>query len=283
VRVRRSAAFQMNSIVLLERESTVVVDPGVLPSELDDLARAVAEQGPAAVTLAFTHAHWDHVLGRSWWPESDTLAHDRFAAEVKRDAAKILDEARNLARAHGESWDRGFTPFRPGHEVSGLEFLKLGRWRLVARDAPGHCASQLTLHLPDHGVLIAADLLSDIEPPTLDGPVGPYLETLRALRPLVIGGAIATLVPGHGAIALGREAVLARLDRDLAYLERIEREVAKAQAEGLDLGATRARLAGMDVPCRDALPENGELHLENVAQAYRAPGRPARSPAARPS
>lgn len=283
MRVRRSAAFQMNSIVLLERESTVLVDPGVLPSELDDIAGAIAAHRPAALTLAFTHAHWDHVLGRSWWPEADTLAHDRFAAEVKRDAAKILDEARDLARARGESWDRGFTPFRPRHEVSGLKFLKLGPWRLVARDAPGHCTSQLTLHLPDHGVLIAADMLSDIEPPTLDGPVAPYLETLRALRPLALGGAIATLVPGHGSIASGRQAVLARLDRDLGYLERLDREVAKARAEGLGLEATRERLASMDVPCREGLPENGELHLENVVQAYRTPARPARAPARPPS
>jgi hypothetical protein len=46
IRVRHSAAFQMTSSVLLDSEHTVVIDPGVLPSELDDLARVVAAAGP---------------------------------------------------------------------------------------------------------------------------------------------------------------------------------------------------------------------------------------------
>jgi glyoxylase-like metal-dependent hydrolase (beta-lactamase superfamily II) len=277
VRVRRSAAFQMNSVVLLDAEHSVVVDPGVLPSELDDLAREVRQTAPQTLTLAFTHAHWDHVLGGPWWPEADTLAHDRFAATVKRDAGRILTEAQELARQHGESWSRGFTPLRPRFAVSGLRFMKLGSWRLVARDAPGHANSQLTFHLPDRGVLIAADMLSDIEPPTLDGPVGPYLETLRGLKPLADGGAITTLVPGHGSIANGSQAVRERLERDLDYLERLEREVAQARAEGLGVEAARDRLSGMEVPCADASPENRGLHLENVAVAIQAHERPAAS------
>ena len=90
VRVRQSRAFAMNSVLLLDRRHTVVVDPGVLPSELDDLARAVDEASPARVTLFFTHAHWDHVLGRPWWPKAKTLAHDRCAEEMRRDPRVFL-------------------------------------------------------------------------------------------------------------------------------------------------------------------------------------------------
>src|SRR5688572_27708713 len=107
VRVRQSAAFQMNSTALLDAEHAVLVDPGVLPSELDDIARDVERASPRALTLVFTHAHWDHVLGRAWWPEARTIAHDRFAAEVQRDAARIREEAEKLAARHGETWDRG--------------------------------------------------------------------------------------------------------------------------------------------------------------------------------
>jgi len=273
LRVRQSVAFQMNSVLLLDAEHAVVVDPGVLGSELDDLARA--SQGAAATTLVFTHAHWDHVLGRPWWPTAETLAHDRFAAEVEKGAARTLEKIRELAARHGESWPRGFTAFRPDHEVSGQRFLKLGAWRLVVRDAPGHSASQISLHVPDRGVLIAADMLSDIEPPLLDGPCGPYLETLRGLRPLAQGGAITTLIPGHGSIAHGREAVLERLLGDLDYLERLAAGVAQASDEGLSLEATRERLSGLSYPSRGTNDAGLEEHLENIDFAYRGHGVPA--------
>ena len=282
LRVRQSAAFQMNTVLLLDPEHAAIVDPGVLPSELDDLARTVRNADPATLTLIFTHAHWDHVLGRPWWPTAQTLAHDRFASEVRRDAARILDEIRALAAKHGESWERGFTPFRPDHAVSGLRFMKLGPWRLVLRDAPGHSSSQLTVHLPDRGALIAADMLSDIEPPMLDGPCAPYLETLRGLQPLVEGGAITTLIPGHGSIARGRDSVLERLRGDLDYLERLQAGAAKAREEGLSLEATRERLSNLSYPSRGSDDTGLKDHLENIDFAYEGVGTSA-GPAARGS
>jgi glyoxylase-like metal-dependent hydrolase (beta-lactamase superfamily II) len=267
IRVRKSAAFEMNSVLLLDREHVVVVDPGILATELDDLARAVDSASPAAVTLVFTHGHWDHVIGRPWWPNASTLAHDRFAAAVKQDAARTLAEIQKLAAQHGETWERGFTPFRPDVEVSGLHFTKLGSWRLVARDAFGHADHQLSFHLPDHRMLIAADMLSDVEPPILNGPVDAYLDTLRALRPLVAGGAISTLVPGHGSIARTGEAVSARLERDLEYLERLKGEVAP-RGVGLTLEATQERLAGC-LPDSAGRRFGQRAAAENVAFAYR--------------
>ena len=80
LRVRQSRAYRMNSVLLLHRDHAVLVDPGVLPSEMDDIARAVDEAGSGRATLVFTHAHWDHVLGRTWWPATATIAHDAFGA-----------------------------------------------------------------------------------------------------------------------------------------------------------------------------------------------------------
>ncbi len=74
----------------------VVVDPGVLPSEIEDLARLSRQAEPEATTLIFTHGHWDHVLGRPWWPAARVVAHDGCAAEIARDAAEIRREAEAL-------------------------------------------------------------------------------------------------------------------------------------------------------------------------------------------
>ena len=268
IKVRQSRVFWMNSVVLEHRDHTVLVDPGVLPSELDDLARALAHVPPPNVTLAFTHGDWDHVLGRPWWPGASTVAHDRFASEVRRKREEIARAAGEAAARAGERWDRGFEPFRPALAVSGLHFTSLGPWRVVFRDAPGHSGSMLTLHLPEHLLLIAADMLSDIEIPILEQPCGLYRRTLEELLPLAENGAIRTLVPGHGAIARTADQVLARLGRDLRYLEELERRVRAARVRGLELAAAQVELSAMDYTGKHADYSMVENHRHNVQMVY---------------
>ena len=273
VLVRQSRAFQMNSVLLLHRDHAVAVDPGVLPSELDDLAARVKATHPAAVTLIFTHAHWDHVLGRAWWPAARTLGHDRFAADLERSMQWLHDEADKVAAKHGEKWASRFAPFRLEQRVSGLHFMRLGPWRLVLRDAFGHSESQLSIHLPERRVLIAADMLSDIEVPMLeDRAPAVYLETLRLLQPLLEGGAIETLVPGHGTLARGRPEVERRFGRDLLYLETLERETARLRRAGASLAEIQEQLAGMDDVERHPAHPMRETHLENIRLAYTGAG-----------
>jgi glyoxylase-like metal-dependent hydrolase (beta-lactamase superfamily II) len=269
IRVRRSAAYAMNSVLLLDREHTVIVDPGVLPSELDDMKRAVDEAAPEQVTLFFTHAHWDHVLGLPWWPKARIVAHDRFGAEVRRDRAKILDEATKLAAEHGEQWSAGFEPFVPHEPMSGMRFAKLGSWRVVWRDAPGHCDSSLNLHLPEARTLLAGDMLSDIEIPWLNRPPAAYRATLEALVPLAANDAIETLIPGHGAIARSAEAVRARLRRDLDYLDALEAGVTEAKSAGLSLERAQEALREPGFDVADAA-FMAPVHRGNVKLAWEA-------------
>lgn len=278
VRVRQSQAFMMNSGLLLDAGHAVVIDPGVLPSELDELAAAAREAAPAATSLFLTHAHWDHVLGRPWWPEAEVVAHDRFAAEASERAASILTEAETLATRHGESWTKGFRPFRPRHAVSGLHYTTRGPWHLVFRDAPGHSDSQLTLHLPDRRLLFAADMLSDVEIPMLDRAPAVYRRTLEPLLQLVESGAVETLVPGHGSIARGREAALARVREDLAYLVELERRAAAQAKAGHDLERATAELATMEYRGKSGGSFPMEpVHRDNVRHAWEAARAPRRS------
>ena len=263
VRVRQSRVFRMNSALLLDREHAVLVDPGVLPSELDDLAAVVREARPRALTLVFTHSHWDHVLGRPWWPQAGSVGQAGLGAELRRDAAAILAEACGHAARFGEAWSHGFQPFEPDLTVEGERSLALGPWRLVLREARGHCDSQITVLLPDRGLLIAGDLLSDLEIPWLDRKPAAYGATLRGLLRLAEGGGIATLVPGHGTIASGPEA-LERIHRDLGYLDALESGVRNAHRAGHSPEETQARLAAMDYPGKGAAYPMDDVHRENV-------------------
>jgi glyoxylase-like metal-dependent hydrolase (beta-lactamase superfamily II) len=275
IHLRQSRAYRMNSAVMVAEDHAVLIDPGVLASELEEIAAFVARAGAARVTLILTHDHWDHVLGAPWWPGAETIAHDGFAAAVKQGAAHIATAAARCAGEHGEIWDRGFAPFTPSRAISGLHFAPIGPFRIVFRDAPGHCATQLTVHLPDEHLLFAADMLSDIEIPMLDGSIATYRRTLEGLAPLIDGGAIETLVPGHGGVAHGTE-VRDRLLRDLLYLETLETRVQACRGAGLDLAATQASLAGMDYTGRDAPYSMTSAHESNVRIAYESPTQPPR-------
>jgi glyoxylase-like metal-dependent hydrolase (beta-lactamase superfamily II) len=268
--VRQSRAYRMNSPLFVRDGHALVVDPGVLPSEMADMAARTGEHAPRFehVTVAFTHAHWDHVLGRDYFPLARTLAHVGFADEVMRDAAKIETSAKSWIEGAGEAWPRPFEPFAPGLAVRGTARVELGPFEVVAHEVPGHSACQIALHLPAEGVLVAGDTLSDIEIPWLDGPPWVYRRSLTALHWLFEQEDIRWLVPGHGSVAVGRVEGYRRVLRDIDYLLHLEQRAGEAFRRGLPLAETQAELAGMDYLGKDAAVAMNDVHRENVKFTY---------------
>lgn len=268
VQVRESRAYRMNSVLLLSTRHSVVVDPGVLPSEIEEIAAKVRETKPRKLTLLFTHGHWDHVLGRSWWPEASTVGHVRLASEIARDAAKIVREAETIASDAGESWPRPFEPFDVDLGVMGGQTARLGSWVLAFLDGAGHSDTQIAIHVEPRKLLLAADMLSDIEIPALNGPISVYQRTLEGLRPLIASGAVEHLVPGHGSPAKGVEAIQERIDRDLAYLEALDSKVRAARRSKLSLGQAQHALDAMEYTGKTAAYSMVETHHRNLRHAW---------------
>jgi glyoxylase-like metal-dependent hydrolase (beta-lactamase superfamily II) len=262
----------MNSLLLLEDGHALLVDPGVLPSELDEIAARVAAEAPRfeQVALALTHPHWDHVLGLPWFPGATTLAHVGFADELEREAATVAADAERDLAGHGERLPHPFRAFRPALTARGTTAVRLGPFDVVTYDTPGHCGTHLSFWFPDRGILAAGDLLSDVEIPWLDAPPWVYRASLKSLHWLFEQEDVRVLVPGHGPVALGRANGYRRLLRDMNYLLQLEQEVAGARQAGLTLEETRAALARMDHVGKDASHPMHEVHGENVRFAWEA-------------
>jgi glyoxylase-like metal-dependent hydrolase (beta-lactamase superfamily II) len=82
--------------------------------------------------------------------------------------------------------------------------------------APGHAS----LVIEERGVLVAADILSDVLIPLLDlngaaDPIEDYLSALRLVE--AAAGDVDVVIPGHGSVG-GADQVQARIDQDRAYL-----------------------------------------------------------------
>jgi glyoxylase-like metal-dependent hydrolase (beta-lactamase superfamily II) len=69
VTVLQSGIWQTNSSVISAGGAVLVIDPAYFPRELDALAAAARAAGQVAA-VAFTHGHWDHVMGHAALPEA---------------------------------------------------------------------------------------------------------------------------------------------------------------------------------------------------------------------
>ncbi|WP_456824182.1 MBL fold metallo-hydrolase [Cellulomonas sp. P5_E12] len=215
VHVATSQVYATTSTVVVGTDGTcLVVDPAVTAREVDELAAAIRDRGWTLVAVWSTHAHWDHVLdgpGFSRLPRwtAGTTATDPETLAAERDADPELartGEAPAPIAALRTSYPR---------RTPGVLEWDGPPVRVLRHDA--HSRPHTALVLPEVGVLVAGDMLSDVEIPLLDltapDPVGDYLAALDLLE----SAGAAVVVPGHG-LAGGADELQRRLAADRAYL-----------------------------------------------------------------
>lgn len=270
--IRQSEVWQTNTGVIMDGNRCVLVDPGLLASEIADLAASLRGREIAAGFA--THAHWDHVLWDPALGDAPRYASEetvrRVAAERDRIERSLDAFEAQLAEGYGlgPQWDRtGFYDLLPmplgAGELAGLPC------ELV--DVSGHADGQVALVLPEQDVAFVADTLSDVETPSIaEGAdrFGRYLETLDRLQDVI--ERVHWIIPGHGAVADRAEAQR-RLDGDRRYLEGLPGAVAAAPATAPDEEVARDVAAFLG-ETRTAPGLSWDMHLANVRLLRRHAG-----------
>ena len=196
VRVTRAIRYTTASTLIDDGTVALLVDPALEPDELAALSADAGDLGVPVVAGISTHAHWDHLLWPAGLPPVTRWTSQPAAAAVDQHRAELTGQLGRLREALAPGFAR-VTPV-PGAVTGsvvpvpwpGPEAL------LVVHDghSPGHAA----VWLPASGVLLAGDMLSDVEPPLPESPenLAAYDAGLELLRPFVELARV--LVPGHG-------------------------------------------------------------------------------------
>jgi glyoxylase-like metal-dependent hydrolase (beta-lactamase superfamily II) len=229
--VRQSAFCRSNAVVVASSTGALLIDPGVDGDDLSELADDLASLGMAVTAGFSTHPHWDHLLWHTRFGEVPRYATGTCAAAAIARRPRLREMTSRLAPNAPLDLVGLVTPLPanssrvpwPGPKVRLIEHRA---------HAPGHAA----LIVEDSGVLVAGDMLSDVEIPLLDpeatDPCGDYTAALDLLT-TTCDDRVAVVIPGHGEIARGTE-IRTRLEADTLYVRALHHGVPDDRRVGPD-------------------------------------------------
>lgn len=240
-----SRRYVTTSTVLLDGHGgALVIDPAWDPDELAAIPADLAELDVTCVGGLATHEHYDHVMWHPGlgdvprWSSPGTVAH------LSQDREHLLEPLAAYLTPDLVAIAGRLDPL-PGGDVpwGGT------RVRCITHDA--HAPAHLAVLVEDSGVLVAGDMLSDVElpmPADDDVTLDTYVAGLDQLSAAVASSTL--LIPGHGTPT--RDPI-SRLDADRRYLDDL-------------LSGRRPADPRLDDP------ENAALHRANVERARRMRG-----------
>ncbi|MDM7831475.1 MBL fold metallo-hydrolase [Cellulomonas edaphi] len=208
VLVTTSAVYATSTVAILGNAGYLLVDPGVTADEIAALVSALP-QPPVAVWS--THPHWDHLL------DGPALAHlPRWGAPA---AAPVFDGDAELAAVLATRPDDHAAPLAaPPRGYPGEGEVRWDGPRVVVLAHRAHAPAHTALHLPEARLLVAGDMLSDVEIPLLDLDASDPVADYRAGLSLLESTGAELVVPGHG----GLGTLSARVEADRAYLDSLD-------------------------------------------------------------
>ena len=221
VLTHQSELLQNNAVVVQGRAGVLLIDPGILGSEMACLASDLRELGQPVAAGFSTHPDWDHVLWHAELGEAPRYGTARCAASM-RDLLSHADWKARVAEAlPPEIADE--IPLDLFGLITGLP-AEAARIPWDGPDAriiehPAHAQGHAALLIEERGVLVAGDMLSDILIPFPDldaaDPIEDYLVGLQLLED--VADDVDVLIPGHGSVG-GADQVRARIEQDRAYV-----------------------------------------------------------------
>ena len=244
-----------NTGFIVTDNGVVVIDTG--PSRLygEAMRAAIADVTDQPVVQVYiTHAHPDHFLGNNAFEDVPIAALAETTSAIREIGP---DLASNLYNLVGSAM-RGTTAVVPDAAADTENRVTFGDHELELVAARGHTASDLMVFDHSTGVLFAGDIaFHDRAPTTPNADIAAWQETLAATQQRDFK----TLVPGHGPVVDGGEALAQTGDYLTWLLQGFEQAAAR--------GASAAEVMFLPLPERWAAlaVEPGE-YRRSVSHLY---------------
>ncbi|MEU7552100.1 MBL fold metallo-hydrolase [Streptomyces sp. NPDC044571] len=211
---RRLPVWDCTAGLVVGNESVLLIDPGSSVREGAQL-RAEAERltGRRVTHIAFTHGHFDHVLGASSFAGAEVYGAVGLDSALSAGRAELREDAVRHGLAEADATEAVDVLVLPKHLVSGEWTLELGGLQvLLANVGPGHTRYDLAVCVPgEREVVFCGDLVEESGAPQAGRDAVPAQWPAAIDRLLSLGGEDALYVPGHGAVV---SAAFVRAQRD---------------------------------------------------------------------
>ncbi len=196
-----SVVQQLNTVVIIDKDYLVVIDPGFFPGEIAEIRKFLQPWETPSRTrlLALTHSHFDHIAGVPYFPEYAVLTSDAWDRGNERHAIRRLEQF-DTEFYVDRPWEPGhLTPLTPQYAVRHGQ--SLGPFLFL--QTPGHTHDSLSI-VYEH-VIGVGDYLSSLEFPFINASLKDYRNSLALIAGTVRQHSLTTLLSQHGPPAYGTE------------------------------------------------------------------------------
>jgi hydroxyacylglutathione hydrolase len=224
ITVFQSAIFKMNSTVVVTNDLVLVVDPGYLPNEINEIRQFVeaVKQG-RQIVLFFTHSDFDHIIGNGAFPNAKKIASRQFVnSSLKNKQLKDIfsfDDDLYIDREYKLEYPIiNFIIDADGQE------LQIRDTKITFFQAFGHTNDGLFAVIENDNLIIAGDYLSDLEFPFVYHSYREYEKTLESFKRVTQKKSNWILVPGHGSVTKDGCEIQQRIDTSRDYFLLLKNE-----------------------------------------------------------
>lgn len=218
----QSCLWQTNSTLIEGEEACFLFDPTFYPHELAQIEQALPDK---RLYVIFTHADWDHIAGFTAFSHAQTIGHHNI-----RNRKDPMEKVRAFDRQWYVARGKELEALRIDEEIMEETVKSMSGETLYFLPIPGHTDDMMAVFFPDRQLVVAGDVLSDLEFPFIFYSSLAYIESLQKMKAKIIELGIHTLIPGHGKpIMDAQPEILERIEDDLAYLHGLRSGEANAR------------------------------------------------------
>lgn len=205
--------------VILGWRAAIAIDTGNNLADGEAMVAALRALGHGPERLVLTHGHGDHILGGAPFKGAEVYAHAACPAVMRRHMPALV--ARYGVAPDTLAW--------PAVTFAGELTIDLGGRIVRLIETPGHSADGISVYVPEERLLVGGDaVVTGIVPAIQDGDSAVLEGSLRRLQQLEID----VLIPGHGPVIHGADAIMSWLTWEAQYLSRVRELVGQALRDG---------------------------------------------------